>query len=91
MIFKEIVDEVDVGGLLGGGGVVIEEGRDADVDVVDAFDLVGEFEGRPIIGLVRVGSRIKRHLTTLEWFKLIDCQVCRVDVSQPEQLGLCLA
>ena len=45
LIFKEIVDEVDVGGLLGGGGVVIEEGRDADVDVVDAFDLVGEFEG----------------------------------------------
>ena len=70
---EEEVGEVDFGRCLGGSGVVLEEGADAEVEVVSAVDLVGEFYCGVVVVLVGIGTGKEGDGVALEGFEEVYC------------------
>lgn len=86
------IQDIDIALFLRVGGMVFEEGADGDVERrVTTFQLVGELQKEDVVVHIRIGARKNGNLPTLQRLKLVDGEVRRVDVGEPEQMGAELA
>ncbi len=86
-LFEDEVYKVDLSGFLGGGGVVLKEAADAEVEIVETADLVGEFERGVVVVLMGIGTRKEGDSAALKGLEEIDSEIERVGVGEPEKFG----
>ena len=72
---------------MGGGGVVLKEAADAEVEIVETADLVGEFERGVVVVLIGIGTRKEGNGAALKGLEEIDSEIERVGIGEPEKFG----
>ena len=86
-LFEDEVHKVDLSGFLGGGGIVLKEFADAEVEIVESADLIGEFERGVVVVLIGIGTRKEGNGAALKGLEEIDSEIERVGVGEPEKFG----